>query len=64
MRNLFSSGEMFHFDGSRFNPKALERATAVPTIPPLPNIDVLGLPQTFNMIAITVDIPGDRKSSE
>jgi hypothetical protein len=55
---------MFQFDGSRFKPNAFDNATAVPTIPPFPNIEVLGLPQTLRMIAITVDIPGDRNSSE
>lgn len=51
-------------EGSRLRPKALDNATAVPTIPPLPNIEVLGLPQTLMIIAITVQIPGDRNSSE
>ena len=64
IRNLFSRREIFQFEGSRFRPKALHNATAVPTIPPLPNMEVLGLPQTLRIIAITVDIPGDRNNSE
>lgn len=63
-RRLFSNGEMLQLDGSRLRPSALESATAVPTIPPLPNIEVLGLPQTLMRIASTVEIPGERNSSE
>jgi hypothetical protein len=55
---------MFHAEQSRLSPNELERATAVPTIPPLPNIEVLGLPYTFKTIDMTVEIPGERKSSE
>lgn len=66
IRNLkaFSSGLMFHAEQSRLRPSELESATAVPTIPPLPNMEVLGLPWTFNMMDMTVEIPGDRNSSE
>lgn len=55
---------MLQAEGSRLRPSALERATAVPTIPPLPNMEVLGLPQTLIIMEITVEIPGDRNSSE
>jgi hypothetical protein len=43
---------------------ALHKATAVPTFPPFPKIDILGLPPTVRMILITDDIPGDRNNSE
>jgi len=61
---LFSDEDIFQLEGSRFKPKALDKATAAPIIPPLPNIEVLGLPQTLRIIAITVDIPGDKYNSE
>jgi hypothetical protein len=64
MRKLFSNGDIVQLEGSRFRPSAFDKATAVPTIPPLPNIEVLGLPQTFINIARTVEIPGERNSSE
>lgn len=62
--NVFSDGEMFQLDGSLLRPRAFDRAMAIPIMPPLPNMDVLGLPQTFNMMDITLEIPGDKNNSE
>jgi hypothetical protein len=63
-RKAFSPGLISHAEQSRLSPNEFESATAVPTIPPLPNMEVLGLPWTLSMIDMTVEIPGDRKSSE
>jgi hypothetical protein len=64
IRKLFSKGDMLHPDGSRLRPRAFDSPTAIPTIPPFPKIDVLGLPQTLMRMAIIVGIPGERNISE
>jgi hypothetical protein len=64
IRICFSCSEISHIVGSRLRPNAWARATAVPIIPPLLNGDVLGLPETFRISAITVDVPGDKNVSE
>jgi hypothetical protein len=61
---LFSSGDMLQPVGSRLSPNALDNATAIPTMPPFPNIEVLGLPLTLMSIAIIDESPGDRNNSE
>lgn len=55
---------MSQVDGLRFSPKALEKETAAPSIPPFPKMAVLGRPPTFRMMDTTVEMPGERNNSE
>jgi hypothetical protein len=60
----FSECVISHDMGFRFNPKEYATDTADPKSTPFPMSEVVGRPPTLSTMALMMDIPGDRCSSE